>query len=624
MPEADIRLERVTKRFGDFTAVDDLSLEIPRGRVLLAARAVRLRQDDDAAHDRRLRGGHLRLDLPRRPGRHGPAAVQARDEHRLPELRALPAPQRLREHRLRPAPPQDAGQRDQAPGRVHARPRRAARLRAAQAEPAVGRPAAARRAGARARQQPAGAPARRAARRPGPQAAQADAGGAEADPERGRHHLHLRDARPGGGDDDVRPHRRHARRPDRAARRAGGALRAPADRLRGRASWASATCSTRRSPVAATRSSSSACRTARWSAPRGQRRTARPRCGWASGPRSCASLAIGDDAPPRRTATRTPSRARSSTRSYIGVSTQYLVETADGHRLTVYAQNLETSGAGEVLADGQRVRLTWKPQHTFVIDPAPDRCPRSTRSWRRPRPMRDETRSSVPSPRAFRPRRRHRRGGRSCATRPRRRRRRVGARRSPAHSRRVRHPARHRPPGASAAEPGAAPRRRRRAARLRELAALHRHRRGDGRLPDARRLRGGRRASTSPTPRRSTTTRSSSARSSPTWRPATPPATTSSSMTDWMIAKHGRARLPRAARRQRDVPNFDGNARDLYKDPWYDPGNQYSVAWQSGITGIGYNPDADRTRDHQLRRPARPRVRGQRRHVQRDARHDVA
>ena len=54
--------------------------------------------------------------------------------------------------------------------------------------------------------------------------------------------------------------------------------------------------------------------------------------------------------------------------SYIGVSTQYLVETRDGHKLTVYAQNLETSGAGEALADGQRVRLTWRPQHTFVID----------------------------------------------------------------------------------------------------------------------------------------------------------------------------------------------------------------------------------------------------------------
>ncbi len=56
--------------------------------------------------------------------------------------------------------------------------------------------------------------------------------------------------------------------------------------------------------------------------------------------------------------------------SYIGVSTQYLVETTDGHRMTVYAQNLETSGASEVIADGEAVRLDWKPQHTFVIDRA--------------------------------------------------------------------------------------------------------------------------------------------------------------------------------------------------------------------------------------------------------------
>jgi spermidine/putrescine transport system ATP-binding protein len=56
--------------------------------------------------------------------------------------------------------------------------------------------------------------------------------------------------------------------------------------------------------------------------------------------------------------------------SYIGVSTQYLVETPDGTMLTVYAQNLETSGVQDVLADGERVRLTWRPQHTFVIDAA--------------------------------------------------------------------------------------------------------------------------------------------------------------------------------------------------------------------------------------------------------------
>jgi spermidine/putrescine transport system ATP-binding protein len=57
--------------------------------------------------------------------------------------------------------------------------------------------------------------------------------------------------------------------------------------------------------------------------------------------------------------------------SYIGVSTQYLVETPTGQRLTVYAQNLETGGASEAHADGQRVRLTWRPEHTFVIGAAP-------------------------------------------------------------------------------------------------------------------------------------------------------------------------------------------------------------------------------------------------------------
>ena len=53
--------------------------------------------------------------------------------------------------------------------------------------------------------------------------------------------------------------------------------------------------------------------------------------------------------------------------SYIGVSTQYLVRTGDGHELTVYSQNLETAGSAEVLAAGEMVCLSWKPQHSFVI-----------------------------------------------------------------------------------------------------------------------------------------------------------------------------------------------------------------------------------------------------------------
>ncbi len=38
-------------------------------------------------------------------------------------------------------------------------------------------------------------------------------------------------------------------------------------------------------------------------------------------------------------------------------------------------------------------------------------------------------------------------------------------------------------------------------------------------------------------------------------------------------------------------PNFDANAADYAKDPEFDPGNKYSMAWQSGLTGIGFNTE---------------------------------
>lgn len=39
-------------------------------------------------------------------------------------------------------------------------------------------------------------------------------------------------------------------------------------------------------------------------------------------------------------------------------------------------------------------------------------------------------------------------------------------------------------------------------------------------------------------------------------------------------------------------PNFDRYASEtLAKDPGYDPGNAYTMPWQSGITGISWNPD---------------------------------
>ena len=38
-------------------------------------------------------------------------------------------------------------------------------------------------------------------------------------------------------------------------------------------------------------------------------------------------------------------------------------------------------------------------------------------------------------------------------------------------------------------------------------------------------------------------------------------------------------------------PNFDANAASWAKDPDFDPGNKFSMAWQSGLTGVGWNTE---------------------------------
>jgi spermidine/putrescine transport system ATP-binding protein len=53
--------------------------------------------------------------------------------------------------------------------------------------------------------------------------------------------------------------------------------------------------------------------------------------------------------------------------SYLGVSTQYLVESRAGERLTVYEQNVERTSHGSLYRPGQDVNLSWSPDHTFVI-----------------------------------------------------------------------------------------------------------------------------------------------------------------------------------------------------------------------------------------------------------------
>jgi spermidine/putrescine transport system ATP-binding protein len=51
--------------------------------------------------------------------------------------------------------------------------------------------------------------------------------------------------------------------------------------------------------------------------------------------------------------------------AYVGVATQYVVETASG-RLTVYVQNVRPGAVGA--APGDRLTLSWSPDATFVVD----------------------------------------------------------------------------------------------------------------------------------------------------------------------------------------------------------------------------------------------------------------
>ena len=55
--------------------------------------------------------------------------------------------------------------------------------------------------------------------------------------------------------------------------------------------------------------------------------------------------------------------------TYIGVSHQYKVEGPGGHTLTVWVQNL---GAAPAPHPGERVRLSWQWEHTFAVLPQGD------------------------------------------------------------------------------------------------------------------------------------------------------------------------------------------------------------------------------------------------------------
>ena len=105
-----IRLDGVTKRFGDVTAVErGVPVRRPR-RGRRAPRPVRLREDDAPPARRGLRATRRRDGRDRRPRRRrSPGAwvppERAPNRHGLPGLRALPPPHGRRERRLRACAP---------------------------------------------------------------------------------------------------------------------------------------------------------------------------------------------------------------------------------------------------------------------------------------------------------------------------------------------------------------------------------------------------------------------------------------------------------------------------------------------------------------------------------------
>jgi putative spermidine/putrescine transport system ATP-binding protein len=53
---------------------------------------------------------------------------------------------------------------------------------------------------------------------------------------------------------------------------------------------------------------------------------------------------------------------------YVGMVTRYIVDLDSGGELVVVRQNLETSSQEALAEQGKRVRLSWRPEHTYEIE----------------------------------------------------------------------------------------------------------------------------------------------------------------------------------------------------------------------------------------------------------------
>jgi spermidine/putrescine transport system ATP-binding protein len=77
-------------------------------------------------------------------------------------------------------------------------------------------------------------------------------------------------------------------------------------------------------------------------------------------PEKLSLAGMRGDVPPRMNAL----DGRVTLVTYIGVSHQYAVELTGGGELTVYAQN---SGGAALPQGGDAVRVLWEPEHTFIV-----------------------------------------------------------------------------------------------------------------------------------------------------------------------------------------------------------------------------------------------------------------
>jgi spermidine/putrescine transport system ATP-binding protein len=78
------------------------------------------------------------------------------------------------------------------------------------------------------------------------------------------------------------------------------------------------------------------------------------------------AIAASDSSGEASSASRNIIHGRVTVASYLGTSIQYVVETKTGRELTVIAPNRDGDAAGSI-GPGREVSLAWDPAHTFVV-----------------------------------------------------------------------------------------------------------------------------------------------------------------------------------------------------------------------------------------------------------------